>query len=105
MFIFLNFYSKCKERFAPWLKQQRARTFIDKVGIQKLKRQFEDIIRFLAQIAVDVGGVAFNVTLFYLDRDFVGQAVLRLSVAVLNFPALLVSFLRLPANAQCCVPR
>lgn len=54
---------------------------------------------------MDVGGVAFNVTLFYLDRDFVGQAVLRLSVAVLNFPALLVSFLRLPANAQCCVPR
>lgn len=52
-----------------------------------------------------MGGRGVGGALFYLDRDFVGQAVLRLSVAVLNFPALLVSFLRLPANAQCCVPR
>lgn len=40
----------------------------------------------------------------YLDRDFVGQAVLRLAVAVLRFPALLVSFFRFSADAECCVP-
>ena len=40
----------------------------------------------------------------YLDRDFVGQAVLRLAVAVLHFPALFVSFLRFSADAERCVP-
>lgn len=40
----------------------------------------------------------------YLNRDFVGQAVLRFTVAVLQFPALLVSFLRLSADTECCVP-
>lgn len=40
----------------------------------------------------------------YLDRDLVGQAVLRLAIAILHLPALLVSFLRLSADAECCVP-
>lgn len=40
----------------------------------------------------------------HLDRDFVGQAVLRLAVAVLHLPALLVSFFRLSADTERCVP-
>ncbi len=40
----------------------------------------------------------------YLDGDFVGQAILRLAVAVLHFSALLVSFLRLPADTKRCMP-
>lgn len=40
----------------------------------------------------------------HLDRDFVGQAVLRLAVAILHLPALLVSFLRLSADTERCVP-
>lgn len=39
-----------------------------------------------------------------LDRDFVRQAVLRLAVAILHFFPLLVSFLRLSADAEGCVP-
>lgn len=40
----------------------------------------------------------------YLDRDFIGQAVMRLSVAVLQLPALLVSLLRFAADTKRCVP-
>lgn len=40
----------------------------------------------------------------YLDRNFVGQAVLRLSVAILHLSALFVSFLRLSTNTESCVP-
>lgn len=40
----------------------------------------------------------------YLNRDFVGQAVLRFAVAVLQLPALLVSFLRFSADAKRRVP-
>lgn len=40
----------------------------------------------------------------YLDRDFVGQAVLRFAVAVLQLPALLVSFLGFSADAKRRVP-
>lgn len=49
-------------------------------------------------------GPSGDLNTLYLHGDFVGQAVLRFSVAVLHLPALLVSFLRFSADAKCRVP-